>query len=173
MPRACSVCVHEQRDAINQALVSGESAPAVVARYSTLRQPFGRMAVWRHRDEHLPASLAKAQEAASVAQADDLLAQVRMLQSRALGILDTAEATGQLMPALAAIREARGCLELLAKLLGELSDAPQVNLIMAPQWGRLVAGLRDVLAPHPAILAQVSAHLLTMELEDEEAPRAG
>jgi len=36
-----------------------------------------------------------------------------------------------------------------------------------------VQGLREALAPHPAILAQVSAHLLTMEMEDEEASRAG
>ena len=86
-------------------------------------------------------------------------------------ILDRAERAGQLMPALAAIREARGCLELLGKLMGELDERPTVNLIMAPQWSRLVSGLRDVLAPHPAILAQVSAHLLTME--DEEAARAG
>ncbi len=171
MPRPCTTCGHPDVDDINRALVAGESVPAVASRYSTKRRPLGRMAVQRHKQEHLPATLRRAHDAAAVAHADDLLAQVRMLQSRALGILDRAERTGQLMPARAAIREARGCLELLGKLMGELDTRPQLNLIMLPQWGRLVSGLRDVLAPHPAILAQVSAHLLT--LEDDEAARAG
>ena len=87
------------------------------------------MAVQRHRDEHLPELLTKAHDAAEAAHADDLLGQVRMLQARALTVLDTAEAAGQLMPALAAIREARGCLELLGKLMGEIDERPVVNVL--------------------------------------------
>ena len=168
MPRTCTVCPHADRQAIDSAVLSGESF-----RYVAKRFALSVAALYRHR-EHLPATLVKAHAAAEVASADSLLAQVGELRARAMSILDTAEGTGQLMPALAAIREARSCLELLGKLMGELSDAPQVNLIMAPQWSRLVSGLRDVLAPHPAILAQVATHLLTLEMEDTEgAARAG
>jgi len=167
MARPCTICPHADRQAIDSAVLSGESFRNIAKRFA-----LSVAALYRHR-EHLPATLVKAQEAAEVAHADSLLAQVGELRARAMSILDTAEATGQLMPALAAIREARSCLELLAKLLGELDERPTLNLIMAPQWGRLVSGLRDVLAPHPAILAQVSAHLLTIEREDEGAARAG
>jgi len=164
MAMTCTVCRHSERAAIDSALVAGESVRSVASRYVTLSgRSLGHMALYRHKDEHLPAALAKAQEAASVAQADDLLAQVRMMQSRALGILDTAEAAGQLLVALAAIREVRGCLELLGKLVGQLDERPQVNLVLAPQWPRLVQGLREALAAHPDILAQVAAHLLTLE----------
>jgi len=165
MPRPCTVCTHEQREAIDKALVSGEAVTSVQSRYVSVH----KMALYRHKDEHLPARLAKAHDAAEVAAADSLLEQVQFLRGRAMTILDRAEADGLLMPALAAIREARGCLELLGKLLGQIDERPQVNLVLAPQWPRLVQGLREVLAPHPAILAQVAAHLLTLEGEATNA----
>jgi hypothetical protein len=91
-----------------------------------------------------------AQAAEEVAQADELLAEVRNLQSRAYGILDKAESAGDLRTALGAIREARGNLELLAKLLGELDERPVVNLTIAPEWLELRAIIVQALAPHPA-----------------------
>ena len=53
---------------------------------------------------------------------DDLLGEARALKQRALAVLQRAEAAGQLAVALAAIREARGLLELLGKLDGQLAD---------------------------------------------------
>ena len=48
-----------------------------------------------------------------MAAADDLLGQVRALRSKAMSILLAAERQGDLRTALAGIREARACLELL------------------------------------------------------------
>jgi hypothetical protein len=79
-------------------------------------------AVRRHKANHLPASLAKAQEAEEVAQADTLLEQMRDLQQRTLTILEAAEESQQHRTALAAIREARSNLEMLARLVGELQS---------------------------------------------------
>jgi hypothetical protein len=86
-----------------------------------------------HESGAIPSFLAKAQEAREVAKADDLLSDVRGLQERALGILDKAEDAGDRRTALGAIREARGNLELLAKLLGELDERP-VNVLLSPEW---------------------------------------
>ena len=88
------------------------------------------------------------QAAEEVAQADDLLAQVRDLQAKALGILNKAEEAGELRTALSAIREARGNLELLAKLLGELDERPQVNLLVSPEWIELRAVIVGALEPY-------------------------
>jgi hypothetical protein len=103
----------------------------------------------RHKAEHVPATLAKAQEAREVARADDLLAGVRALQTRTLAILNAAEASEQHRTALSAIREARSNLELLAKLLGELDDRPAVNLVLSPEWLELRAVVVGALEPHP------------------------
>jgi hypothetical protein len=96
-----------------------------------------------------------AQAAEEVAQADTLLEQVGDLQERALAILDKAEEAGELRTALGAIREARGNLELLAKLLGELDERPVVNLSVSPEWLELRAVIVTALEPHPEALRAV------------------
>ena len=63
-----------------------------------------------------------------MAHADDFLAQVKGLQSKALGILEEAERAGDLRTAVAAVREARGNLELPAKLLGLMTERHQVEV---------------------------------------------
>src|SRR5687768_3337477 len=110
MPRLCTVCTHPERAAIDAALVSGEPMRGIARRFAVSED-----ALNRHRRDHIAATLAKAADAESVA-ADDLLGQVRFLQAKALGILSSAEAAGSLNVALGAIREARGNVELLAKL---------------------------------------------------------
>ena len=143
MPRRCTVCTHPERDAINQALVVGESYRSIAQHYEA-----SPPAVYRHWQDHIPMSLAKAQEASEVAQADNLLDQVRELQGRALAILGKA-AAGDLRTALGAIREARGNLELLAKLLGELQDNHTVNVLVAPQWVSLRTTILAALGSYP------------------------
>jgi hypothetical protein len=153
MPRTCTICAHPERAAIDKALVENDSLRAVA-------KCFGRStaAMFRHKTDHLPAALVKAQDAHAVAQADDLLAQVRDLQRRSLDILKKAEDAGDLRVALAAIGQARGNLELLARLLGELQDqqvAVQV-LVTSPDWLRLRAAIMAALEPYPAACQAVA-----------------
>jgi hypothetical protein len=145
MPRRCTVCDHPERHGIDEALVSGGPYRGVAKRFG-----LSESAVYRHKTEHLPAHLLKAREVEVVAQADDLLEQVRHLQAHALDILERAEKTGDLRTALAAISQARGNLELLDKLAGELDERPVVNLNVSPQWLELRAVIVGALEPHPA-----------------------
>lgn len=91
-----------------------------------------------------------AEKAAEVVQADNLFNQVRNLQQSTLDILAEAEQSKQYRTALSAIREARGNLELLAKLLGELDERPVVNLSVSPEWLELRAVIIGALQPHTA-----------------------
>lgn len=143
MPRSCTVCAHPELEAINKALVGDASNRSVASLYDV-----SEAAVRRHRTNHLPATLVKAQDAQEVAEADDLLAQVQDLQARTLSILEEAETTKAHRTALSAIREARSNLELLAKLLGELDDRPQVNITLSPEWLELRAVIVGALAPY-------------------------
>jgi hypothetical protein len=126
-------------------LVSGAPYRSVAKRFG-----LSESAVYRHKTEHLPGHLLKAREVEEVAQADDLLEQVRNLQAHALDILERAEKTGDLRTVLAAISQARGNLELLGKLAGELDERPVVNLNVSPQWLELRAIIVGALEPHPA-----------------------
>jgi hypothetical protein len=105
----------------------------------------------------------KAQDAEEVAQAGDLLAQVRSLQRRALAILDTAEQEGDLKVALRGTREARGNLELLSKLLGELDERPQLNVLLAPECLQVRAAILAALAPYTEARAAVTGSLARLE----------
>jgi hypothetical protein len=144
VPRSCTVCEHPKREEIDSALVASVSAAEIAGRYRTL----GERAVRRHRSNHLPAKLVMAEKAAEVVEANTLLEQVGDLQRRALAILDQAERTGELKTALSAIREARGNLELLAKLLGELDERPVVNLNVSSEWLELRTAIVIALEPY-------------------------
>jgi hypothetical protein len=143
MPRRCSICHHEGLEGINRALVEGIAFPVLVAKYRVSKD-----ALSRHKAKHLPAMLVKAQEAQAVARADDLLDEVRSLQARALTILDRAERVGDLRTALRAIREARGNLELLAKLVGQIDERPQAQIHLSHEWLELRATIIGALEGH-------------------------
>jgi hypothetical protein len=145
MPRRCSVCDHPKRHGIDETLVTGAPYRSVAKRFE-----LSESAVYRHKVDHLPTHLLKAREVEEVTHADDLLEQVKNLQAHALDILERAEKAGDLRTALAAISQARGNLELLGKLAGELDERPVVNLNVSPEWLELRAVIVGALEPHPA-----------------------
>ncbi len=73
----------------------------------------------RHR-EHIPAALTKAEQAHEVAQATTLLGRIEGLIQDCRAISQKAQRARQWQAAVSALRELRGCLELLGKLSGEL-----------------------------------------------------
>lgn len=152
MPRTCTICAHPQRNDIDAALIAGGPNRSIAVQYS-----LSAASVQRHRDSHLPASMAAAARAAEVARGDGLLALVRGLLAKALGILKKAEDSNDYRTALAAIREARGTLELLARLQGELQDTTTVNVLVAsPEWLSLRGAILAALEPYPAARAAVA-----------------
>src|ERR671923_397656 len=153
MPQRCSLCFHPDRDAIDRDLLAQRPYRHMAAHYGT-----STGALQRHK-EHLPVALTQATAAEAIAHGDDLLAQVRGLQAKAERILSQAEASGKLTVALQAIREARGCLELLGKLMGELGGKTTVNVWMAPEWLELRAALIEALAPFPQARQAVTSTL--------------
>lgn len=143
---------------MDRALVEGVPNRRIASQHGVTER-----AVRNHKARHLPAALAKARDAEEAATADDLLAGVRGLQERTAAILDKAEAVGELRTALSAIREARGNLELLAKLLGELDDSPTVNVLISPQWIEIRTVLLEALAAYPEARSAVAGELLELD----------
>lgn len=145
MARACTICTHADRQEIDAALVAGENPETQIAALFRVSAD----ALARHRARHLPAKLAKAKGAEEAADADDLLAQVQDLRTRALSILDTAEEAGNLKAALGAIREARESVRLLAELAGKLQQQRTVNIVLLPEWVALRTRIARALEPFP------------------------
>jgi len=134
MPRTCTICNHPSREAIEKALLAGDSFRNVAKRFET-----STTALYRHKSDHLAASLVKAKDAADLARADSVLAEIRAqvqgitnLYTEAQGILQDARKAKDLPTALKAIRElsnlhreTRATLELVAQITGEMEKAKQ------------------------------------------------
>jgi hypothetical protein len=126
------------------------------------------MALQRHKEEHLTEAMTKAKDAKEAAHGVELLQQVRRLESKAISLLLAAEKSGDFRTALSGVREARGCLELLAKLMGQINDGPTINVVVSPQWLNIRAVVVQALAPYPDARATVAAALVKMETDVSE-----
>ena len=119
MALKCTVCQHVSRDAIERSLIHGEPMRDLAGRYS-----ISKSALCRHKSSHLPEALVKAQESKEIARGESLIEEVEVLMARTDTIYAECVAGGDMRLALSAIREKRGCLELLGKATGEL-DRPE------------------------------------------------
>ena len=158
MPPTCSICRHPQRAVIDQQLLVHTPFRRIAAQTGA-----SASSIIRHHDDHLPEVLAKAAAAAEVARADDLLIQVKALRGKAIQLLQAAEAQGDYRTALAGVREARACLELLLEVEGRLDRRPQVNLLVSLEWQACRTALLAALAPYAEARAAVAAALVAAE----------
>lgn len=154
MGRKCSVCQHQQLSEIDQAIVNGRSFRDIALQFH-----ISHMAVARHARKHLPATLVEAHAARQVTHADDLLEQVRQLKDKALSILESAEEAGKHGAALTGIREVRGCIELLGKLEGQLSEKLVVDLRLSNEWIDIRGKVFAALGPFPIARVAVAKAL--------------
>jgi hypothetical protein len=141
MPRACSICSHEHRDAMEDAFIAGQAKRRIASQHGVTER-----AVRYHMREHLPALLALARDAERAARADSLLDRLEALQSQTLAILDASE---DQRTALAAIAQARRNLELIGEIRKELDRTPTLNLELTVEWQEVKAVLVNTLASYP------------------------
>jgi transposase-like protein len=156
MPRICTVCAHAKREAVDAALLASEP-------YRDIAGQFGlsKSAVERHRQDHIAPTLAKAAEAEDATSGDSLLAKLTAINRETQAILKEARADKNSDIALKAIARVEKQLELEAKLLGELNDAPQINFNVTVN--RLQAVILSALEPFPAARLAVAAALAEAE----------
>lgn len=143
MARPCTICTHEKRAEIDQALVTGTSYRNVSVQYG-----ISVGAIQRHKKDHIVDDLANSPRAQTIARSDNLLDQLQALKDKALDILETAESAKALPVALQAIREVRSVIELYAKLAGKLQEST-VNVILSPEWLQLRAIILQIIEPYP------------------------
>jgi hypothetical protein len=141
MPRACTICGHEHRDAMEDAFIAGQAKRRIASQYGVSER-----AVRYHMREHLPELLALARDAERAARADTLLDRLEALQSQTLAILDAPE---DQRTALAAIAQARRNFELIGQITRELGRPGSINLELTVEWQEVKAVLVNTLASYP------------------------
>ncbi|OIQ84059.1 hypothetical protein GALL_341390 [mine drainage metagenome] len=160
---ACSICAHPKSKAIDHDLVGGVSLRTIASNYSTARNSFTISGLSRHRQRHVSPAL---QALVRAEVADDHSRSLLERLEGHLGTVDrllaTAEADGSLTTALAGIREARGLIELVARLSGELDTRPQtlvLNLSTSAEWVETRGMILQALNAYPDARRAVVAAL--------------
>lgn len=140
--KACPVCLHPERDAIDRKLVTGVSTRKVATEYR-----LSPATVWRHAANHMPKAVAAA-KAAEGERAGDLLAEVEGIAAQQQRLLDKAEKDSDFRAAIAAGRELLRCVEMTAKLRGDIASAPTINIIASPDFPKIVALMLEYVDPY-------------------------
>lgn len=123
-------------------------------------------AVDRHRNEHLAERLVAAAEReaeADVTHALDVVAQLRQINTETLDVLRTARDVGNHGLALRAIDRVQRQIELQARLVDLISDAPTINMVITPEWITIRTVIIGALEDHPGARIAVAEALAAIE----------
>lgn len=153
--RPCLTCKHPMKVAIDRDLVTpGVPLIAIAKQYGLHRH-----ALARHRKQCV-ASLIKA-EAVQAHAADEaehgasLTERVDALYAKADSYLEKMVEAGDFRGATAAVRELRGCLELIGKLHGQIDPGTTINVFNGPAWVTMQTNVLAALALYPDARAAV------------------
>jgi len=150
MPRACAICDHPQRDAIDREIIEGFSIRNIAKRYGVSKD-----SVYRHSKNHLPETLKQSHAVKESARADELLERVERLISEAEELLSFGKGEKQSKAWASGISELRKCLELLARVTGELDERPTITLAMLPEWVEVRTLILGAIDGYPEVKGKV------------------
>lgn len=153
MVRTCTICAHPDVQKINEGLLSGAS-------YRSIAEQFGvsASAVFRHKESHIPEVLLRAGDIQEVVDANNSVATLERVQTKAFELLDMAIDAGDTKTYGAPsnyLREIREQIKLWAELEGRLATQPMVNILVAPEWIELKNQIVTALKPYPIALEAV------------------
>jgi hypothetical protein len=112
-----------------------------------------------HYRTHLLPMMAMAKQAEEVGNADAILTRLQRLETKMWNVLDRSEKDKEYTLTVQAAREIRGCLELCAKLAGQIQESTVINIVNQPEWAVVQNVLMLALEEHPAARIAVAKAL--------------
>jgi hypothetical protein len=112
-----------------------------------------------HFKTHVMPMMALAKQADEVVNADALLTEVQRLKKRMWNVLDRSEKDKEVSLTVQAAREIRSCIELLAKVGGQIQENTVINIVNQPEWAIVQNVLMLALEEHPAARIAVAKAL--------------
>ncbi len=154
MPK-CKLCGYAKRAEIEQAVathkLSFEEAGKTVG--------CSNMAIKRHMESHVPLKVTKASNLIEATEGLDVLTQVIDSHKIVWNIIAESYKKGDMRTALAAIDTETRQLKLAALVSGQLSEQPQVNVLLNLEFVKLKQILVKTLAPYPEARLKLSEAL--------------
>jgi hypothetical protein len=135
-------------------------------------------ALYKHRQNHLLPLMAAHEAAEELAHAESLWDELRRLKRHGWRFLERSERKNDSPSIAAAMREVRSCIELCAKLEGQIQENTVINVINLPQWQVLQQVLITTLEAFPEARLAVADRLahytgVSSALVHAETPRNG
>ena len=155
MPRGCKICKNKQVKDIDKAIISGETLQKIADRFD-----LHPSTISRHKN-HIADKITKASIICDAQEGANVLQKVSGLLKKAHDLLDTAEQSGDIRTAIQAVRETRGCLELLARVSGEMAPE-KLEIMIEPVVNTVVQVLRAEIHD-PKTLQRIHDRLLTID----------
>ncbi len=148
----CTVCRHDDRDAIDKALIAGQAVRHIAAQYGLTPTSLQRhkvhigprLARALKREEAAVEATIEAHVAEEIASGNDLVADLRALIRQAQEIAVEARSTKQLSVAVQCIDKQSKVLELVARLTGQLDEGTRVNILVQEREQREAAQVMDL-----------------------------
>jgi len=147
MGRPCEVCASPKRDAVDAALARGDSC----VRIGTATGLSDR-SINRHRRNHLSPAIVAIAAKRDEARVGSLVERLEAVTLSAERMLFAAERDGSSGVMMGWVREFRSCVELMAKLTGQLApERPTqvLNIIGSPDVAELLSTAMSALRPFP------------------------
>jgi len=172
----CTVCSHREASAIDLALARGVSVTALSRRYK-----LGPDSIYRHKNNHLPATVrAKLLAGPDIeidldqlreSESQSLLANLVALRHRLFAALDAAEEYQDAGMLTRVASQLHANLELTGKLLGDLGvgSTTNVNVLVMPAYIELRIALIGALAAFPEAKLAVAQALHQLESKAAES----
>jgi hypothetical protein len=162
--RYCETCRHPRRQEIDLALLAGESQRSIGERFS-----LSPASVSRHKRSCLPEDLLQARISKRILDSDFLVAKVSKLIRSVENVLEKAEEADKGPLVLAAVRELRPTLELLAKFsVQPETETAQPSLKITAEFTVLRTKILNALQPFPEARVAVAAALSAPNKEGGE-----
>jgi len=141
--------------AVDEGLTQGRSALSLSKTYGV-----GERAIGRHKTAHLSPALTALAAQREEKHAVTLSSRLESAMAKVEEIIESSHRSGAVGQLLPAVRELRACIELQAKLTGEMQAQPQnvVNILASPEITETFTRLLRALGPYPeARLAAAAA----------------
>jgi hypothetical protein len=160
---ACKLCSYSDRAAIEQKIAARQLSMTAAAKIVGCN----KASVSRHMSRCVAAKVGEVATATEQREGLNVRNQLLLSHQDLRAIFNDALQHGDRRSALKALEVELKQLELNAKITGQFSDAPQVNLLMAPEFVKLKQVIVDRLLPFPDARLALSTAL------DELAEESG
>ncbi|MGV8125847.1 MAG: hypothetical protein ACP5PV_01375 [Methanothrix sp.] len=164
MPKSCTICEDPRRDEFDRRARIEDNIAKIAQDFALSYDAFYRHVKANH---HIREVTAKP-TASELTTSEEIYKEIVIWHKEARDLQQKAKSDGDIKTALLGLEKALKCLELMAKINGQIQEQnininlQQVSIYQSPEWSKVGAALADLLSPYPELRREVAGRLLEL-----------